>query len=171
MPIGPIAELVITQLAPRLIAAGIDLLDTQPSQRLDIPRNQRRYFRDSHNVYRCPSCNDYCHFSHSERFDSLQCTCGFVFPRKRGGRRCKCGELSFPVSFNARMIQCPNCTRICKLTNDGVDRRICKCMNLFEITKQAPDDTTSCCQTMVKKLEQIEFAPPVPEVPSEALRI
>jgi hypothetical protein len=36
MPIGPIAELVITQLAPRLIAAGIDLLDCQPSQRSDI---------------------------------------------------------------------------------------------------------------------------------------
>jgi hypothetical protein len=31
MPIGPIAELVITQLAPRLIAAGIDLLDSQRS--------------------------------------------------------------------------------------------------------------------------------------------
>lgn len=166
MVLGPFTQLVLGQLAPELILKGLELLDSelQRDRSLIKPRHARH-------TYCCPGCGDRTRYPGSQQYDSLQCKCGLVFPRRRGGRRCNCGTLCFPESFSAVHIQCPHCSRIWKLANDGQNHRLCKCNNVFQLQNHQMHNVTSCCGVDVAALYEISFSPPVLEVPSEATRM
>jgi len=164
--LGPFAQLIIAQLAPNIISKGLEVLDSE------LQRDQFGFkSRHAPLIYRCPGCGDRAKYRGSKQYDSLQCKCGLVFPRRRGGRRCECGTLCFPKSFSAMHIQCPNCSEIWKLANDGQGHRLCKCNNLFQLRDNQSNIVTSCCGTDGNALYEIRFSPPVMEVPSEATRM
>ena len=166
MVLGPFAQLVIAQLAPNVIFKGLEVLGSE------IQRDRSGIKpRNAHHLYRCPGCGDRAKYRGSRHYDSLQCKCGLVFPRRRGGRRCECGTLCFPESFSAMHIQCPNCSEIWKLANDGQEHRLCKCNNLFQLRNDQLNKVTSCCGIDGYALYEIRFSPPVMEVPSEATRM
>ncbi len=121
--------------------------------------------------FRCPSCQKIGHFQVKKSIKILKCECSYSFPIVHGIHRCTCNSLFEPVNKAQEISACPMCKKFWKVQQTTTVFCICECENVFSFNAvKDPNETSSCCQQPMARINKIFYMGPTSKVLSEAER-